>query len=81
MSDEQRNVAMIGGMVAQLSDRLHANGDDVDGWLRSCSGLWQALGDRDKAKGAADDARHALSSRPDDIKRIDDLAKGLGLEG
>jgi len=79
MSDEQRNV-MIRGMVAQLSDRLHANGDDVDGWLRLVR-AYVVLGDRDKAKGAADDARHALSSRPDDIKRIDDLAKGLGLEG
>jgi cytochrome c-type biogenesis protein CcmH len=79
MSDEQRNV-MIRGMVAQLSDRLHANGGDVDGWLRLVR-AYVVLGDRDKAKGAADDARHALASRPDDIKRIDDLAKGLGLEG
>jgi cytochrome c-type biogenesis protein CcmH len=79
MSDEQRNV-MIRGMVAQLSDRLHANSDDVDGWLRLVR-AYVVLGDRDKAKGAADDARQALSSRPDDIKRIDDLAKGLGLEG
>jgi cytochrome c-type biogenesis protein CcmH len=79
MSDEQRN-AMIHGMVAQLADRLRANGDDVDGWLRLVR-AYVVLGDRDKAKGAADDARHALSSRPDDIKRVDDLAKGLGLEG
>jgi cytochrome c-type biogenesis protein CcmH len=79
MSDEQRNV-MHHGMVAQLADRLRANGDDVDGWLRLVR-AYVVLGDRDKAKGAADDARHALSSRPDDIKRVDDLAKGLGLEG
>ena len=79
MPDEQRN-AMIHGMVAQLADRLRANGDDVDGWLRLVR-AYVVLGDRDKAKGAADDARHALSSRPDDIKRVDDLAKGLGLEG
>ena len=79
MLDEQRN-AKIHGMVAQLADRLRANGDDVDGWLRLVR-AYVVLGDRDKAKGAADDARHALSSRPDDIKRVDDLAKGLGLEG
>ena len=79
MSDEQRNV-MIRGMVAQLADRLQANGDDVDGWLRLVR-AYVVLGDRDKAKGAADDARHALASRPDEIKQIDDLAKGLGLEG
>jgi cytochrome c-type biogenesis protein CcmH len=79
MSEEQRNT-MIRGMVAQLSDKLRANGEDVDGWLRLVR-AYVVLGDRDKAKEAADDARHALSSRPDDIKRIDDLAKGLGLEG
>ncbi len=79
MSDEQRNT-MIRSMVARLSDRLHANGDDIDGWLRLVR-AYVVLGDRDKAKGAAEDARHALSSHPDDIKRIDDLAKGLGLEG
>jgi hypothetical protein len=27
------------------------------------------------------DARRALSDQPDQIKRIDDLVKGLGLEG
>jgi cytochrome c-type biogenesis protein CcmH len=42
---------------------------------------YTVLGDRDKAKGAAADARHALASRPDDLKRIDELVKGLGLEG
>jgi cytochrome c-type biogenesis protein CcmH len=79
MSDEQR-AAMIRGMVARLSDQLHADGSNVDGWLRLVR-AYVVLGDRDKAKGAADDARHALASRPDDIKRIDDLVKGLGLEG
>jgi cytochrome c-type biogenesis protein CcmH len=79
MSDEQRS-AMIRGMVARLSDRLHANGDDVDGWLRLVR-AYVVLGERDKAKGAADDARHALASRPDDVKRIDDLVKALGVEG
>jgi cytochrome c-type biogenesis protein CcmH len=79
MNDDQR-AEMIRGMVARLADRLHANGDDVDGWLRLVR-AYIVLGDRDKAKGAADDARRALTSRPDDVKRIDDLAKGLGLEG
>jgi cytochrome c-type biogenesis protein CcmH len=78
MNDEQRT-AMIRGMVAGLADRLHADGNDVEGWLRLVR-AYVVLGDRDKAKDAAADARHALASRPDDIKRIDDLAKGLGLE-
>jgi cytochrome c-type biogenesis protein CcmH len=79
MTDEQR-AAMIRGMVARLSDQLHADGNNVDGWLRLVR-AYVVLGERDKAKGAADDARHALASRPDDIKRIDGLVKDLGLEG
>jgi cytochrome c-type biogenesis protein CcmH len=79
MTDEQR-AAMIRGMVARLSDQLHADGNNVDGWLRLVR-AYVVLGDRDKAKGAADEARHALASRPDDIKRIDGLVKDLGLEG
>jgi len=39
------------------------------------------LGDRTKAKDAAAEAKRALGERPDDIRRIDDLVKGLGLEG
>jgi cytochrome c-type biogenesis protein CcmH len=79
MSDAQRS-DMIRGMVARLADRLHSDGTDVDGWLRLVR-AYVVLGDRDKAKDAAADARRALSTRPDDIKRIDDLVKGLGLEG
>jgi len=79
MSDTQRS-EMIRGMVARLADRLHADGSDVDGWLKLVR-AYAVLGDRDKAKNAAADARHALASRPDDVKRIDDLVKGLGLEG
>jgi cytochrome c-type biogenesis protein CcmH len=79
MSDEQR-VEMIRGMVGRLSDRLHAQGGDVEGWLRLVR-AYAVLGDRDKAKDAAVDARHALADHPDEVKRIDDLVKGLGLEG
>jgi cytochrome c-type biogenesis protein CcmH len=79
MSDEQR-VEMIRGMVGRLSDRLHAQGGDIEGWLRLVR-AYAVLGDRDKAKDAAAEARHALADRPDEVKRIDDLVKGLGLEG
>jgi cytochrome c-type biogenesis protein CcmH len=79
MNDQQRS-AMIRAMVAKLADRLHADGGDVDGWLRLVR-AYVVLGDRDKAKDAAADARRALSSHPDEIKQIDDLVKGLGLEG
>jgi cytochrome c-type biogenesis protein CcmH len=79
MSDEQR-VEMIRGMVGRLSDRLHAQGSDVEGWLRLVR-AYAVLGDRDKAKDAAANARHALADHPDDVKRVDELVKGLGLEG
>jgi cytochrome c-type biogenesis protein CcmH len=79
MSDDQRR-DMIRGMVARLADRLQNDGSDVDGWLRLVRS-YVALGDRERARGAAADARRALASRPDEIKRIDDLVRGLGLEG
>jgi cytochrome c-type biogenesis protein CcmH len=80
MSEAQR-AEMVRGMVARLADRLHGDGAaDVDGWLRLVR-AYAVLGDRDRAKNAAADARRALASRPDGIKRIDDLVKGLGLEG
>ena len=79
MSEEGRR-DMIRGMVARLSDRLHQNGGDVEEWLRLVR-AYAVLGERDKAKGAAADARRALADRPDGIKLIDDLVKGLGLEG
>jgi cytochrome c-type biogenesis protein CcmH len=77
---EAERTAMIRGMVQRLANRLHADGKDVDGWMRLVR-AYAILGDRDKAKDAAADARRALSEQPDQIKRINDLVKGLGLEG
>ena len=71
---------MVRGMVAKLADRLHGDGNDVDGWLRLVR-AYVVLGDQEKAKGAAADARRALAQHPDQVKRIDDLAKSLGLQG
>ena len=79
MSDDQRH-DMVRGMVARLADRLRADSADVEGWVRLVR-AYVVLGDRDKAKSAAADAKRALAQRPEDIKRIDDLVKGLGLEG
>jgi cytochrome c-type biogenesis protein CcmH len=79
MTDAQRS-DMVRGMVQRLADRLRANGNDVEGWARLVR-AYAVLGDRDKAKDAAADARRALSDHPDDIKKIDALVKNLGLEG
>lgn len=79
MAPAQRE-AMIRGMVARLADQLHADGSDVDGWLKLVR-AYAVLGDQGKAKSAAADARRALADHPDALKRIDDLVKGLGLEG
>jgi cytochrome c-type biogenesis protein CcmH len=77
---EGERTAMIRGMVQRLSDRLHADGGDVDGWMRLVR-AYAVLGDRDEAKSAAAEARRALADRPDQVRRIDDLVKSLGLEG
>src|SRR5579863_6517753 len=71
---------MVRGMVTKLADRLHADGNDVEGWLRLVR-AYVVLGDQQKAKGALADARRALGQHPEQVKRIDDLAKTLGLEG
>jgi cytochrome c-type biogenesis protein CcmH len=39
------------------------------------------LGEQDKARNAATDAKRALAERPADVKRIDDLVRTLGLQG
>jgi cytochrome c-type biogenesis protein CcmH len=79
MSDEERR-EMVRGMVARLADRLHDNGTDVEGWLRLVR-AYVVLGDRDKAKDAAANARRALVDRPEELKRVDELIKTLDLEG
>jgi cytochrome c-type biogenesis protein CcmH len=77
---QAEQTAMIRGMVAKLADRLHANGGDVEGWLRLVR-AYAVLGDADKAKTAAADAKRALAGHPDEVKRINDLVEGLGLAG
>jgi cytochrome c-type biogenesis protein CcmH len=79
LSAEQRTT-MIRGMVERLSERLHREGGDIEGWLRLVRS-YMVLGERDKAQAAAGEARRALASEPEKVRRIDELVKGLGLEG
>jgi cytochrome c-type biogenesis protein CcmH len=79
MSADDRE-KMVRGMVDRLSQRLHEDGSDVDGWLR----LMRAhvvLGEREKASETAADARRALKDAPDKLRQIDDGAKSFGLGG
>jgi cytochrome c-type biogenesis protein CcmH len=79
LTEEQRS-DMVRGMVARLADRLKQDGSDVEGWLRLVR-AYMVLGERDKASAAASDARRAMASDPGNLQRLDDLVKGLGLEG
>ncbi|WP_137045460.1 c-type cytochrome biogenesis protein CcmI [Pseudolabrys sp. FHR47] len=79
MSEQDRG-EMVRGMVARLADRLKEDGSDVAGWQRLLR-AYMVLGDRDKAKGAAGDARKALAADPDKLRQIDEAIKSMGLEG
>ncbi|HEX9586603.1 MAG TPA: c-type cytochrome biogenesis protein CcmI [Bradyrhizobium sp.] len=71
---------MIQGMVARLAQKMAENGSDVDGWLRLIK-AYSVLGERDKALAAAANARSALAGNSDNLRRIGELTKELGLEG
>jgi cytochrome c-type biogenesis protein CcmH len=79
MAPAERN-GMIEGMVARLAQRMAENGSDVDGWLRLIRS-YSVLGERQKALTAAANARSALAGNSYNLRRIDELAKELGLEG
>jgi cytochrome c-type biogenesis protein CcmH len=79
MAPAERN-GMIEGMVARLAQRMAENGSDVGGWLRLIR-AYSVLGERDKALAAAANARQALAGNRDNLRRIGELTKELGLEG
>jgi len=71
---------MIRGMVDRLAARLHEDGSDVDGWLRLLRS-YMVLGEADKARAAAAEARNALKGDADKLRRLDEGAKSLGVGG
>lgn len=79
MSEKDRD-EMVRGMVAQLAEKLKQDGGDIAGWQRLLR-AYMVLGERDKAQAAAADARRALGSDPDKLRRIEDMIKTLGIEG
>jgi cytochrome c-type biogenesis protein CcmH len=79
MKPDQQN-EMIRTMVARLADRLKHDGSDVAGWERLLR-AYMVLGDHAKALAAAADARKALASDPDKLRRLDEVIKDLKVEG
>jgi cytochrome c-type biogenesis protein CcmH len=71
---------MIRGMVDRLAARLQQDGSDVDGWLRLLRS-YMVLGEADKARAAAAEARNALKGDADKLRRLDEGAKSLGVGG
>lgn len=77
MSADDR-MAMIRGMVGQLAERLAANPDDAEGWMR----LIQAhvvLNDQNAARDALNRALDSFVDRPDIRGQIEAFANGAGV--
>jgi cytochrome c-type biogenesis protein CcmH len=76
----EQQIAMIQNMVRRLAERLQRDGSDIKGWMQLVRS-YIVLGDRDKALAAVGDARRALASEPEKLRQMEELVKGLGLEG
>ncbi|ARQ00971.1 c-type cytochrome biogenesis protein CcmI [Pseudorhodoplanes sinuspersici] len=79
LTPEQRT-QMVRGMVDRLAERLKTDTADFEGWLRLVR-AYVVMGDADKAREALVNARNAIGSDDDKRRRLDDLAKGLGIDG
>ncbi len=74
----QDRAAMVRGMVEGLEQRLATDSADIEGWLRLMR-AWNVLGESDKAKAAAGQARTHFAKDDGALTRIDTLARELGL--
>ena len=72
--DQQK--AMIRGMVDRLAARLRQDGSDVDGWVRLVRS-YKVLGESEKSRAAAAEARQALAGDPGKLQQIDTALKEL----
>ncbi|MGE3987166.1 c-type cytochrome biogenesis protein CcmI [Pseudorhodoplanes sp.] len=79
LTPEQRQ-EMIRGMVDRLAERLKSDSSDFEGWLRLVR-AYAVMGEKEKAKEAFLTARNTIGDDAEKRKRLDDLAKGLGIEG
>jgi cytochrome c-type biogenesis protein CcmH len=79
LTPEQRQ-EMIRGMVDRLAERLKTDSSDFEGWLRLVR-AYAVMGDKEKARDAFISARNSIGDDAEKKKRLDELAKGLGIEG
>lgn len=70
--------AMVRSMVDGLAARLAQQGGGIEEWLRLVR-AWSVLGEGEKAKAAASDARKQFAQDSAALARIDELARQLGL--
>ena len=77
MSAEDR-MAMIEGMVANLSDRLATEGGTAEEWARLIQALG-VLGRTDEARAIADEARTAFADEPDALPVIEEARRRAGI--
>ncbi|MFS8038843.1 c-type cytochrome biogenesis protein CcmI [Xanthobacter sp. AM11] len=79
LSAEERN-AMVRGMVTRLAERLQAQPDDLDGWLRLVR-AYDVLGEKDKAQEALKTARGVFKDNAEALGRLDAAEKALAAGG
>jgi cytochrome c-type biogenesis protein CcmH len=79
LTPDQRQ-EMIRGMVNRLAERLKADSSDFEGWLRLVR-AYAVIGEKEKARDAFISARNTIGDDAEKKKRLDELAKGLGIEG
>ena len=65
---------------SRLAERLKTDSSDFEGWLRLVR-AYAVMGDKDKARDAFISARNAIGDDAEKKKRLDDLARQIGLEG
>jgi cytochrome c-type biogenesis protein CcmH len=68
-SQPSEQQAAIRGMVDRLAARLKQDGSDVDGWVQLVRS-YKVLGEPEKARAAAADARQALAGTPEKLQRL-----------
>ena len=79
MAPEAR-AEVIGRMVAQLAERLQADGRDLAGWQKLVR-AYKVLGREGEARKAVLDARANFTGNATALAEIDALARSLGLGG